>query len=108
MSKIQQLIEKSWEEDEYLQEKDKQWLIDNGLLETWEELFFIDLVERYQGTCNFLEGKDMSFLEDFNKCGDFDLEIFECTTCGWWCEDGDYGFSSSGENVCSECTEEEE
>ena len=84
MTKIQELIENSWGEDEYLLEKDKQWLIDNGLLGTWEELFFLDLVQRYQGTCHSIEGKDDEFLDAFDKYGALDEEIFECTTCGWW------------------------
>lgn len=37
-----------------------------------------------------------------------DNEIFNCSTCGWWCEISDESGTQENELVCNDCAEENE
>lgn len=35
----------------------------------------------------------------------FDQLAFQCTTCGWWCDQGEASGELNGEDECSDCYE---
>lgn len=63
-----------------------------------------ELIEEYEGTCNYLMESDRNWLKENNLCDDFDAEIFECNVCGWWCSTGE---ESEEPHTCEECYEDE-
>ena len=103
---IQELVEKSWDYyDEYIMESDRDILVKEAALEDWREAYFSDLVQRYQGTCDYLVSKDETFLEDFDMHQQLDDELFNCEQCGWWYEIAEMGDSDDGSLVCENCLE---
>lgn len=107
---VTRIIEKNWESDEdtFLTEKERQFLVGHNAMDYFSEMYFYDLVERYQGSCTSLSWKDEDFLEEFNLFETLDNIQFECTCCGWWYEAGEEGESLNGERYCTDCAEEEE
>ncbi len=106
---IDNLIENSWDkcdEGEYLTINERDWLVSKNALQLFVDTYFVDLVERYQGSCSFLAPIDESFLEEFDLFSELDDIIFECTGCGWWFEAGDDGEGPEGEHFCSDCSED--
>jgi hypothetical protein len=59
------------------------------------------ITEHYQGTCNSMDGEDLEFLESNNLCDRFDGDIFNCQTCGWWCETCEEDESGN----CNDCAD---
>ena len=107
---IQGTIEDSWDrsdEGEYILPHERAWLVAEGAFEQWKDTYFEELVETYKGTCNSINPKDESFLEEFDMYRDFDDQIFECGTCGWWYDSSEEGESSNYERTCENCAEEE-
>ena len=104
---IEDLVEKYWDnDDEYLTEKDRQFLVENNAMQRWEEAYFLDLAETYQGSCRSLTEVHSRFLEDFDLWDDLDNLYFECTGCGWWFEAGEDGDCPDGEHYCTDCSDE--
>ena len=65
---------------------------------------FNEIVEEYQGTCNFLSQEDEQFLEEHDLFQKLDDQIFNCVNCGWWCEiHEEVGSEFTGEMICSDC-----
>jgi hypothetical protein len=75
-----------------------------------EEQIIFDL----QGTGNTLEQvleqhNALHLQNDAQFLHNLDNQIFECCCCGWWCDLGEVAsHPDSGEDVCSDCYEEEE
>jgi anaerobic selenocysteine-containing dehydrogenase len=72
----------------------------------------IKVAEHLQGTCGTLQGALDDLYEGMNEdelTSDdhqtIDQEVFQCTTCGWWCEISDNVDSESGEMICTDCGE---
>jgi len=74
-----------------------------------------NVIDRLQGTCaNTL---DSAISELYEGMGEEDLteeelasvdnEIFECATCGWWCEMSENAETDDGEMHCRECAQAE-
>lgn len=76
---------------------------------------FNEITERYQGSCISMIGEftgaeddgdtpsDLEFIEE-NDLHDAVRDImFECDTCGWWCEAHN---ESAEELICEECYED--
>ena len=106
--KIEGILEDSWDSEEYLTQDDRDWLVENGLLDLWKTKYFEELVQRYQGSCTSLSSKDSDFLEEFNLFSEFEDIQFECDHCGWWCETSEQADSDLGYQICAHCWEEEE
>ena len=105
---IDDIVERYWDDDEeYLTEKDRQFLVDNNAMHLWEEAYFQDLADTYQGSCKSLTQVHSKFLEDFDRFGELDDLYFECTACGWWYEAGEQGECPAGETWCETCSEEQ-
>jgi hypothetical protein len=107
--KVQEFIEANWDnDDEWITPAQQEYLEDMGedAMALYRECYFADLVERYQGTCQSITGKDETFLEEFNLFDDLDNIQFECQQCGWWYESGDEGESENGDLICKDCEEE--
>lgn len=78
------------------------------------------VIEHLQGTCGTLgnsiaEVTEDDSLDDFcltsSQLDQVDNEIFECTTCGWWCEMSEACFEFEHdhvENTCEDCCDIEE
>lgn len=66
------------------------------------------IVEELTGTCKDVDavlGDDEDAMDPV-LCATIDAEIFECETCGWWCE-----WSEESERLprnCTDCAPEEE
>lgn len=65
------------------------------------------LVEELQGSCGTLQGACETQGFDYDDltaddCLQIDNEIFECTTCGWWCEVCEMSEDQDGQ-VCVDC-----
>jgi hypothetical protein len=66
------------------------------------------IISHLQGTCNTLNSalteKEQTDIELLNAIDD---AIFECDTCGWWCEMGAENCATccerTGEETCNEC-----
>jgi hypothetical protein len=68
-----------------------------------------------QGTCMSLDGGLQDLLDDGNADEDIlstqhrselDNLVFLCPQCGWWCETSEANESDTGEDLCDDCTEE--
>lgn len=109
-SRISKMIERLWVDDycDYLSKKDREFLVKRNILEKWKDAFFLDLVDRYQGSCRSLSGRDQDFLEEFDLFQDLDDIQFECAHCGWWHELCDIAEGPQGNTICTDCAEENE
>ena len=58
-------------------------------------------IEELQGTCDTLD-TEMWSIEELQE---LDNVIFQCATCGWWCDIGDQGETDDGEMHCTDCCE---
>ena len=79
-----------------------------------------EIVEHLRGSCMDLSVALNDFdldLDDFSKEQEDQLNeaiddlIFNCESCGWWCEVGDYadeGCNPQGLNICNDCGEEKD
>lgn len=104
---IDAIIEKYWDnDDEYLTAEDRKFLVEHDALVSWEEAYFQDLADTYQGSCKSLSEVHSKFLEDFDRFGELDDLYFECTACGWWWEAGEQGECPDGETYCEDCSVE--
>jgi len=75
-----------------------------------------DIAYDLLGTCKSIEEAcynhdldfyDLSMPEEDLLSSTIDGVTFECHTCGWWCETGDWIDVGTGENVCSDCARDE-
>ena len=104
---IQKFIEEAWDYDEeFLTEHQRRLLVGRGWLQEWVPVYFQDLVDRYQGSCNSLSWKDQDFLEEFDLFQDLDNIQFQCDFCGWWYETCEQGESNTGDMICQDCCED--
>lgn len=105
---IQSIIEANWDnDDEYLPQEHKDYLVEHSLMAEWQLAYFLDLVDHYQGSCYSISGKHSDFLEDFDLFSDLDDIQFECGCCGWWYETGEQGHCPDGEDWCEDCCNEQ-
>ena len=60
-----------------------------------------EVISDLKGTCNTIN------LDEFTveELEELDEEIFECNTCGWWC-DIDEEVGEGTQLICQECNEE--
>lgn len=73
----------------------------------------IKLAKDLQGSCQSIEIHLYSLfgIDDINiitlrQCGLLDDIVFNCTSCGWWCETGDFSENEDDDLVCSNCGNE--
>lgn len=67
------------------------------------------IIEDLKGTCDSLDGVcgnyDIDSMDlSIDELEQLDQEIFNCETCGWWCETSEM---SEDENVCEDCFEDQ-
>jgi len=73
-----------------------------------------NIIDYLQGTCMTLQAACQAYgyeEEDLTteQLETIDQEIFLCTSCGWWHEQGESSeHSPDGENYCIECGNDEE
>ncbi len=81
-----------------------------------------EVVNGLQGTCQtidniinmYIADDDIEGVDDISNemelCDAIDNALFECATCGWWCEAGDYAENQNNPSgdICSDCNEDEE
>lgn len=69
-----------------------------------------EVVQRLTGQCTVTPERA---LEEIGQLSDENLElvgtrIFECAECGWYAEVDEELHNETGEDLCSECTEEDD
>ena len=55
-------------------------------------------IDELNGTCDYVDLDEWSS-EDLQV---LDEQIFQCDTCGWWCEVGE---ESEEPSICNDCNE---
>lgn len=60
------------------------------------------LAAEIQGTANSIPEE---LLSDQPMLEALDQLIFECSECGWWCEQGEANEGPNGEDICDDCSE---
>jgi len=64
-----------------------------------------EIIDEYQGTCQFLSDSDINWLEEHGQLAAFDEVLFECEVCGWWYEIGEQG--DTDQLICESCFDEQ-
>ena len=69
------------------------------------------IIDGLNGTCDGLHShldrvgrEDLADNETFTAM--LDDQIFECSECGWWCEQGEANDIGTGEDACNDCANE--
>ena len=79
-----------------------EYLKEEGIIDTLSVSAITQgIIESYIGTCDIMANEDFDWLDSHDMLGEVGNEIFRCTSCGWWCADGEQ--SPNNETVCDEC-----
>jgi len=67
------------------------------------------VVEYLEGTCKGAYEAAEAFNIDEDEVNELIADdIFLCATCGWWCEMGEAREGPQGEDVCGDCSEDDD
>ncbi len=64
-----------------------------------EKLSIDEVIDALRGTCEDIDADEYSADELLKLDG----EIFQCATCGWWCDIDEY---NAVDEVCDDCVED--
>ena len=64
-----------------------------------------EIYAEYCGTCDSLPEE---VLADSDLCEQVEHLMFECMTCNWWCDVSEQREDDSGQNVCSDCKDDDD
>lgn len=62
-----------------------------------------EAIDHLRGTCEPLYQNFEEYQDEQLFCDLLDDAIFECTCCGWWCEQPAEDNPETGEWICDEC-----
>lgn len=72
-----------------------------------------ELVDYLRGSCQSITAALYSLFDiddediiTLRQNGIIDDNIFNCATCGWWCDAGEYSENITDELICFDCGEE--
>jgi hypothetical protein len=71
------------------------------------EMTLDSIINKYQGGNEMLSDEEQDFLDKHNLFDELENCIFHCVSCFWWAEAHEMCYNEYGEQICTDCKEEE-